>query len=698
MKRHDFWLNSCSLKGWGCVSMGHYFSKFKSITIFAILLFSMLGYQNCSPMRGSGDEAFSSTFGSPQERFSKAQVVLNNHCVKCHGEGGVVSQIPLLFSSETEYLNRGLVTIGDIHNSKIIYRTIHYSGDNPAPQNMPKENQDLFTIVEYQTLVDWVMGMEESSPDANFACVDPTLTSPAPTHFLTKVQYSNAIEDLFGANVVSQLQNELSQVPDDSFDHYSHERLNGISKASLLAYHRVALKIGDLVLNNNTLFNLVFGNCPGNNNTQVLACLNQYNDTFAKRILRRPLTNTERTTTQSFLGSGADYREDLTTILSYHLHAPQFMIRLELGNTNDAATEFEITNYELASRISFLANDSIPDAQLLASADDGSIKNLMTMKSETRRLLQTPKGQEKVARVLSGWSGMDSTDDISILPQELLSQYYGSGLEAAMVSEAKEFINFIVFETQGSFKDLITSRASFASHPELASIYEHAPANPNRTPGSANASFGGRRQGLLMRAPALTSSVARASSIHRGVHFQAQVLCNELPSPPPDIFDQRFDTQFTEIEKLDRTTREAVAYQTGDNRCQVCHSSINPTGFAFENFGPFGELRDREQIFDLSSAFHQSLPVDTTGDVPTWAGESIAISDAFDLVTHVANANGSQACFSRKLYRFLNEKREVPEDNCMIEPAYNQVSQNGGTLLDAFVNLIANDSNKKKAK
>src|SRR5262249_27338876 len=157
------------------------------------------------------------------------------------------------------------------------------------------------------------------------------------------------------------------------------------------------------------------------------------------------------------------------------------------------------------------------------------------------------------------------------------------------------------------------------------------------------ATFSGRRQGLLMRAPLLSSAVPRASAIHRGVNFAKYVLCNEIPLPDPSIVSIRNAHVYSPEEIVSHTTRDAIAYQTSNSVCMTCHGKINPTGFAFENFDPLGRIRTDEMIFDADNTFVRTLPIDSTSQVPVGA-DIQSVQDAYDLVSDVAASPAGSAC------------------------------------------------------
>ncbi len=427
-------------------------------------------------------------------------------------------------------------------------------------------------------------------------------------------------------------------------------------------------------------------------NSNGTYCLDGYLDGLAEQIFRRTLSQEEKEFAHSFSQSMGRLEDGLTTVLSYHLQSPFFLMRLELGNEEDDLSEYELSPYEIANRISFLATDAGPDKELLMVAKNKSILDMEVRKSQARRLLRSPLGKEKLQETLMGWSKMGYVEPIENLPNDLIMGINSSSLKTSMIEETREFLNYILFEANGNFEDLLTSKASFAKDADLANLDGHSPAT------NSTQELQGRRQGLLMRAPAFTSGFSRSRIILRGVEFQGNVLCNELPSPPDDIVIKRDDEVLTAEELLNTTNKAHIAKLTESKDCMTCHSLINPTGFAFENIGSFGELREREKVYTKEGQFHKDLDIDTYAMVPTWQGQKVEVEDGYDLVSHVASEAQGKACFAKKMFRYAYEKRESIEDNCQINSMYQILNNSDGNIVEAFVNLIASPANTKKKR
>ena len=91
------------------------------------------------------------------------------------------------------------------------------------------------------------------------------------------------------------------------------------------------------------------------------------------------------------------------------------------------------------------------------------------------------------------------------------------------------------------------------------------------------------------------------------------------------------------------TTRERVMLQTKPQACQSCHATINPLGFAFENFDAVGRFRKTEQ----------NKPIDATGFYWTRGGDNVKFNGARELGTSLAASEETQAAFIEHLFHFM---------------------------------------------
>ncbi len=124
------------------------------------------------------------------------------------------------------------------------------------------------------------------------------------------------------------------------------------------------------------------------------------------------------------------------------------------------------------------------------------------------------------------------------------------------------------------------------------------------------------------------------SPIHRGVFLIRRVLGRTL-RPPNEAF-----TPINPELHPDLTTRERVELQTGEVKCQVCHSKINPLGFTLEHYDTVGRFRDIEQ----------GKPIDASGRYMTASGTTVPFAGPADLATFLAESEDAQQAFVERVF------------------------------------------------
>lgn len=548
-----------------------------------------------------------------------------------------------------------------------------------------------FTLITYNncakpshTLIGSNGSNGSNSQQATFKCVDRSLTSKTKNYIMSNQQYLNTITDLFGTGALSAASAPISLFGSDINDADSYERLSSIISSKAIAYYDAADSIASYITSNTTRTANVFGSCA-NQTSPAPTCIDNYISTFAPKIIRRPLTTVEINFVKKLMSTSGTYKENLKAVLTYHLSSPSFLWLLELGNATSTGNRLTLTPYEVATRISYMLTDSTPDDALLASANSGLILLPLELQTQIQRLLQTNRGKQKIKNSFLRWSLADQAQDVTGLPSQLLNGVQTSGLQAAMLAEANMFTDYTLFNAKGSLNELLTSKLSFASHPGLADIYGHAPVTT--TP----ATMAERRQGLLLRAPALTDGSPNSSIIRRGVKFLNRVLCTDIPFPTVEIINNRNIRPLTPQELLTTTNRAAVAYQTNDTLCMSCHSLINPVGFVFEGFDTLGKIRNQEMKFDSTGVYFGSLPVSTNTSIPMPSGNDLTVTDAYDMVTQLAQSEELSACVTRNLFRYFYEKKESKSDDCQLQDSFDVIKENTNPAINAIEKIFTSD-------
>jgi hypothetical protein len=305
---------------------------------------------------------------------------------------------------------------------------------------------------------------------------------------------------------------------------------------------------------------------------------------FASRAYRRPATEEEvnRLMAVAAKRGGAGAEAALKDALKAVLCSPAF---LYLATAQDKG---RLDAYALASRLSYFLWSSMPDDTLMKQAASGALLRDDTLRAETRRMLASPRSKAFVDGFLDAWLNLRSLGDMPP-ERDQFAAYYFDGLQDAMKTETRLLMRHLIDENK-SVHGFLDARYSFINKP-LARLYGMAEGMP---------SAGGhefrrvalndpRRGGVLGHGSVLTVSAngIETSPVTRGIWVLENIL-GTPPSPPPD-----------DVPALDpdvrgaKSVRDLLTKHRENESCMSCHRSIDPPGFALENFDPIGRWRTK---------------------------------------------------------------------------------------------------------
>jgi Protein of unknown function (DUF1592)/Protein of unknown function (DUF1588)/Protein of unknown function (DUF1585)/Protein of unknown function (DUF1595)/Protein of unknown function (DUF1587) len=314
--------------------------------------------------------------------------------------------------------------------------------------------------------------------------------------------------------------------------------------------------------------------------------------TLARRAYRRPATEADVDALWPFYAAGLaerGFERGIQRALERLLVSPQFLYRIErVPPDAEPGRAFDVSDIELASRLSFFLWSSVPDDELLALASRGELGERRTLARQVGRMLADPKADALVENFAAQWLFL--RDVAGRDPDLFLFRDYDERLRASFVKETELFVSS-VFRGGGSVLDLIDADYTFvderlARHyglPHVRGSYfrrvEFPPGNP--------------RGGLLGQGSilTLTSYPTRTSPVLRGKFVLENLLASPPPPPPPDVPALVADTP---PEGQKRSLRDAMAAHRADPKCAGCHAQMDPIGFALEQFDAVGRWRDNE--------------------------------------------------------------------------------------------------------
>jgi len=328
-------------------------------------------------------------------------------------------------------------------------------------------------------------------------------------------------------------------------------------------------------------------------------CAKRILSTLARRAYRRPVTDAEVAMLVDFYRQGRDggtFESGVETAVSRLLVDMNFLFRMERDPEGvPSGTPYRISDVELASRLSFFLWSSIPDDELLTVATQGTLKDPAILDQQVRRMLKDERASALPESFFGQWlttkNLVNSRPDAKVFPE------FDENLRDAFMEETRLFLNSQLSDDRPA-TELLTANYTFANE-RLARHYG--------IPGVVGSHFrrvslpDESRAGLLGQGSILmvTAYNDRTSVVQRGKWIMDNVLGISPPPPPPDV------PTFDKIE-VKGSIRQKMEIHRKAASCAVCHSQIDPLGFALENFDGVGKFR----------TIDTNAPVDASG---VWA-------------------------------------------------------------------------------
>jgi hypothetical protein len=290
------------------------------------------------------------------------------------------------------------------------------------------------------------------------------------------------------------------------------------------------------------------------------------------------------------------FEASIASALRDLLLAPDFLFRLEFAPPGAVPGSLHpVSDFELASRLSFLLWSTIPDDDLLDAARDGGLHDPSALNQQLRRMLADPRASALADNFAEQWLGLRGLSEVK--PDKAAYPDYDGALAAGFEEETRLFVRS-VFRQNRSVLDLINADYSYLNE-RLAKAY----GIPGVIgPGFRRVSLASHpeRGGLLGQGSILllTSHSTKTSPILRGKWILESLLNSPPPPPPPGV--PPLDDNAPDAKKL--TLRQQIERHRKDPMCGACHARMDPLGFALENFDVIGRWRTRDGEGDIDAS------------------------------------------------------------------------------------------------
>ncbi len=319
------------------------------------------------------------------------------------------------------------------------------------------------------------------------------------------------------------------------------------------------------------------------------SCAREIIVALARRAFRRPVTDTDIEPLLQLYRDGRDeqdFEAGIERALEALLTMPEFLFRLELPpvDTRPAAV-YQLTDFELATRLSFFLWRSIPDDELLGLAADDQLSEPTILSEQVRRMMADPRATRFLNDFLGQWLQIRNIHAQD--PDGALFAGFNDTLRRDMLRETELFFESQVREDRPIpelFRaDYTYLNEGLARHYGVQDVYG---SRFRRVTWADD-----RRHGLLGHASLLTvtSYANRTSVVLRGKWVLETLLGSPPPPPPANVppLEERDASNPTSLrERMEQHRRSPV--------CASCHRRMDPLGFAMEHFDAIGRWRETD--------------------------------------------------------------------------------------------------------
>ena len=343
---------------------------------------------------------------------------------------------------------------------------------------------------------------------------------------------------------------------------------------------------------------------------------------FARRAFRRPVSPQDL---QPYLDlyaqarkEGSSFDDSIGIALQAVLVSPDFLFRIETPELNASRRQATspsfknvsygerqaesdiapISEYALASRLSYFLWSTMPDDELMRCADRHTLRRPEVLKAQVHRMLQDPRSHALADNFAGQWLELRKLE--SVHPDHDRFPQWDDYLRMSMQGETERVFEDVVHNNK-SVLDFLDGKTTFVNQ-KLAEFYG--------IPGIQGTDFqkvnleGTHRGGLLTQASVMTVSsyATRTSPVIRGKWVLENFLNATIPPPPANV--PRFDESKV---GSDFSIRQQMEAHRANPMCAACHSKMDPIGFSFENYNAIGQWRDKDGKW----------PIDAAGKLPS---------------------------------------------------------------------------------
>lgn len=401
---------------------------------------------------------------------------------------------------------------------------------------------------------------------------------------------------------------------------------------------------------------------------------------FVKRAFRGPVTDADVSRfvdiVEMATNDGELFEQGIQFAMQAVLVSPRFLFRIETdGRPDDPMAERPVTDYELASRLSYFLWSSMPDEELFRLAERGELRKPDVLKRQVTRMLSDSKSRAIVNNFAGQWLNLAMLDEM--VPDPNVFPEFDANLRSDMKRESLLLFEAIMKEDR-SLLDFLDADFTFMN----ARLAKHYGRNGVTGDEFQKVSLdAGRRAGILTHASilTLTSNPERTSPVKRGKWIMENILGESPPPPPPGVPE----LEETAKNNPNFTLREQLKIHREDPGCASCHKTMDVLGFGFENFDATGRWRDKDG----------KHAIDPSGQLP--GGDSF--SGPTELVSVLKKRRADFArCLSEKMLTYALGRGLEYYDRCATKEILQQLDANNYRFSELVLGIVSSKPFQKR--
>jgi len=476
---------------------------------------------------------------------------------------------------------------------------------------------------------------------------------------LTVDEYDNTVRDLVGDDT----RPGEGLLPEDVVDPFDNRFDTQLASRTLIeGLEALATDVTTRLMEEPARRDMVVGCQPVATDDED--CLRSFTASFGRRALRRPLTDEEVQRYVDlglqYIGEEDDFYAGVAVILRAFLQDVEFVYRIEIGTPTDEPGVYRLSDFEVATRLSYFLWGTTPDDELLDLAEAGGLATSDDVRAVAVDLITDARAVDRIDRFHAMWLGYYR------LP-------HAPDLTNAMRTETRMLLEQAIVEEQTDWRTIFTSTGTFVN--DLLATHYGLPA-----PGTTDFTWveygDSGRKGLLSQGSFLSvaGKFGDTSPTQRGKLIRKRLFCQEIPPPPPDVNVDEPPPEVTSPCKIDRYNMSQI------DGCAQCHSLLDPVGFGLENYDQAGRYRTTDN----------GLPectIEGTGQI-----DGLEFQGPSGLADLLMDQGLLDTCVVEQVYTFAMGHSVAEHDDRYVEDLTGAFAEGGFRFDELMLDLVTDEA------